>query len=41
VLVQNAFHRLVQAPDFEQGWIATISAGGDTNGAVAEALCLA
>jgi ADP-ribosyl-[dinitrogen reductase] hydrolase len=40
IALQNAFHRLAHAPDFEQGLVATVSAGGDTdtNGAIAGAL---
>ena len=38
--MQNAFHQLVHAPDFERGLVATVSVGGDadTNGAITGAL---
>jgi ADP-ribosyl-[dinitrogen reductase] hydrolase len=40
IALRNAFHQLVHAPSFEQGLIATASAGGDTdtNAAIAGAL---
>jgi ADP-ribosyl-[dinitrogen reductase] hydrolase len=40
IALQNAFYRLMHAPDFERGVIASVSAGGDadSNGAIAGAL---
>ncbi len=40
IAFQNAFHRLLHAPSFEEGVVATVMAGGDTdtNGCVAGAL---
>ena len=40
IALENAFYRLAHAPDFEQGVVATVAAGGDTdtNGAIAGAL---
>jgi hypothetical protein len=40
VALQNAFHQLLHAPSLEEGVIATVMAGGDTdtNGAIAGAL---
>lgn len=40
VALRNAFFRLLHAPDFERGLMATVAAGGDadTNGAIAGAL---
>jgi len=40
IALQNAFHQLVRAPSAEEGTIATVNAGGDTdtNGAIAGAL---
>lgn len=38
--LQNAFHQLLHAPSFEEGVVATVARGGDTdtNGAIAGAL---
>jgi ADP-ribosyl-[dinitrogen reductase] hydrolase len=40
IALQNAFYRLLHAPSLEEGIVATVNAGGDTdtNGAVAGAL---
>jgi ADP-ribosyl-[dinitrogen reductase] hydrolase len=40
IALQNAFYQLLRAPSFEEGLVATVSAGGDTdtNGAIAGAL---
>jgi ADP-ribosyl-[dinitrogen reductase] hydrolase len=40
IALENAFYRLMHAPDLEQGVVATVAAGGDTdtNGAIAGAL---
>jgi ADP-ribosylglycohydrolase len=40
IALQNAFHRLLHAPDFQEGLVATVMAGGDTdtNGCIAGAL---
>ncbi|HYT94738.1 MAG TPA: inositol monophosphatase family protein [Gemmataceae bacterium] len=40
IALQNAFHQLLHAPNFEEGVVATVMAGGDTdtNAAIAGAL---
>jgi ADP-ribosylglycohydrolase len=40
IALQNAFYQLLHAPSFEEGVVATVMAGGDTdtNGAIAGAL---
>jgi ADP-ribosylglycohydrolase len=40
IALQNAFYQLLHAPNFEEGVVATVMAGGDTdtNGAIAGAL---
>jgi ADP-ribosylglycohydrolase/fructose-1,6-bisphosphatase/inositol monophosphatase family enzyme len=40
IALQNAFYRLLHAPSFEEGLVASVGAGGDTdtNGAIAGAL---
>lgn len=40
IALQNAFYRLLHAPSFEEGLVATVAAGGDTdtNGCIAGAL---
>ena len=40
IALQNAFHQLLAAPSFEEGLVATVAAGGDTdtNGCIAGAL---